>query len=350
MRQPDDMDDCPMPRPLRVLASISCSERPGSAFKEGISLPISCEEWFAIQSAIGQVSERVAQPITDHKGRPMTYWGGKKDEPPAPPALGTPRTEWGDSTTPRMGEVLQEHFYSPEWMLSMNLFEAGQKLERELAEANTRLEHLHSSYDVQAAELSAANERLNAPAIGNELGCSPPQEIMEWMWHMDLHLTEHDERHAGLALRAAWPPVKDWIARLKGDYVSLRNRLNAKVPEVEEQVRMAIVSFRLGDREAPVEVVPADLARDLGRRLAAAHATIDAAGAYEFRENILRGTMTDALERAEAAESAQDEAVAKERERCAKECELFGRNNPEDAAYYAKYIAAAIRSSSEGGA
>jgi hypothetical protein len=40
---------------------------------------------------------------------------------------------------------------------------------------------------------------------------SMPIEIQEWCWHMDLHLTEHDERHAGLALRAAWPHVSKWL-------------------------------------------------------------------------------------------------------------------------------------------
>ena len=39
-----------------------------------------------------------------------------------------------------------------------------------------------------------------------------PPEIQEWVWHLDLHLTEHDERHAGLALRAAWPHVRPYIA------------------------------------------------------------------------------------------------------------------------------------------
>lgn len=69
-------------------------------------------------------------------------------------------------------------------------------------------------------ELTAASAQS---AVGNEPGNALPQDVQEWIWHMDLHLTEHDERHAGLALRAAWPPVKDWIARLRGDYIALRN-------------------------------------------------------------------------------------------------------------------------------
>lgn len=40
---------------------------------------------------------------------------------------------------------------------------------------------------------------------------SLPEEIQEWCWHMDTHLTEHDIRHAGLALRAAWPHVSKWL-------------------------------------------------------------------------------------------------------------------------------------------
>jgi hypothetical protein len=38
-----------------------------------------------------------------------------------------------------------------------------------------------------------------------------PEEIQEWIWHLDLHLTEHDDRHARMALRAAWPKVRDYF-------------------------------------------------------------------------------------------------------------------------------------------
>ena len=63
-------------------------------------------------------------------------------------------------------------------------------------------------------ELSAAQSAL---AEKEREGWMPgrrhklPEEIQEWCWHMDLHLTEHDERHAGLALRAAWPHVSKWL-------------------------------------------------------------------------------------------------------------------------------------------
>lgn len=38
-----------------------------------------------------------------------------------------------------------------------------------------------------------------------------PDEIQEWCWHMDLHVTEHDLQHAGKALRAAWPHISKWL-------------------------------------------------------------------------------------------------------------------------------------------
>lgn len=50
------------------------------------------------------------------------------------------------------------------------------------------------------------------------------QDIQEWLWHLDLHLTEHDERHAGLALRAAWPHVRDYLASIRGTLIQLQNR------------------------------------------------------------------------------------------------------------------------------
>jgi hypothetical protein len=43
-----------------------------------------------------------------------------------------------------------------------------------------------------------------------------PDEVQEWIWHMDLHLTEHDLQHAGKALRAAWPQVRAYFMRRLG--------------------------------------------------------------------------------------------------------------------------------------
>ncbi len=38
-----------------------------------------------------------------------------------------------------------------------------------------------------------------------------PQDIQEWCWHLDLHLTEHDDRHRAMALKAAWPHISKWL-------------------------------------------------------------------------------------------------------------------------------------------
>lgn len=40
---------------------------------------------------------------------------------------------------------------------------------------------------------------------------SMPAEIQEWCWHLDLHLTEHDDRHRLMAYKAAWPHVAKWL-------------------------------------------------------------------------------------------------------------------------------------------
>ena len=36
-------------------------------------------------------------------------------------------------------------------------------------------------------------------------------DIQEWVFHLDLHVTEHDLSHAGKALRSAWPQVKKYF-------------------------------------------------------------------------------------------------------------------------------------------
>lgn len=74
-------------------------------------------------------------------------------------------------------------------------------------------------YDAYCQQLEAELAALRAPT-----GDAIPQEIQEWLWHMDTHLTEHDVRHAGLALRAAWPAVRDHFARIRGELIQLRNR------------------------------------------------------------------------------------------------------------------------------
>jgi hypothetical protein len=62
-------------------------------------------------------------------------------------------------------------------------------------------------------------------------GCPErPEDVREWMWHMDLHLTEHDERHAGLALRAAWPRVREWLETVERYWMNVRAALPVSVP------------------------------------------------------------------------------------------------------------------------
>lgn len=41
-----------------------------------------------------------------------------------------------------------------------------------------------------------------------------PRDTLEWIWHLDLHLTEHDLQHAGKALRAAWPHVRKYLTEI----------------------------------------------------------------------------------------------------------------------------------------
>ena len=50
----------PPPRPLSLLVEVPFSERPGPAFSDGISLPMTCEEWMTIRDALRQ---RAAQEI-----------------------------------------------------------------------------------------------------------------------------------------------------------------------------------------------------------------------------------------------------------------------------------------------
>ena len=88
--------------------------------------------------------------------------------------------------------------------------------------------HVVKAYNVKSPDGCVAFVKANDPNPKNVLfklvdallaaapqpAASPPEErtipeeVQEWIWHMDLHLTEHDDRHAGLALRAAWPSVR----------------------------------------------------------------------------------------------------------------------------------------------
>jgi hypothetical protein len=67
---------------------------------------------------------------------------------------------------------------------------------------------------INAARAEAA--KVVAEVVSGESTTDPnaPSDTLEWIWHLDLHLTEHDERHAGLALRAAWPHVRKYLVEL----------------------------------------------------------------------------------------------------------------------------------------
>lgn len=138
------------------------------------------------------------------------------------------------------------------------------------------------------------------------------------------------------------------VRELERELSAATERMNAPVPDVEGQV---VHASRTADGGA-FYAVPADLARDLGRRLS------------EARENLLvlrgyREQFLVACDQRNAAETARDEAVARERERCAKVCEAYaddlegGANNTtgDDQCKQigANECAAAIRGSSEGG-
>lgn len=59
------------------------------------------------------------------------------------------------------------------------------------------------------AKLAQRLQHASATTASDEV----PNDVMEWIWHMDLHLTEHDLIHAGRALRAAWPTVRAYLTR-----------------------------------------------------------------------------------------------------------------------------------------
>lgn len=61
----------------------------------------------------------------------------------------------------------------------------------------------------------------------SEKGRTRPEDVGEWMNHMDLHETEHDLVHAGKALRAAWPVVRAYIESLEHGHVNYHGHVNA---------------------------------------------------------------------------------------------------------------------------
>lgn len=90
--------------------------------------------------------------------------------------------------------------------------------EQVLARAQ-KMKNMPLIFDVASEQPNAAQERDEGngdPGLtGGDVPAAAPDEVREWMLHMDLHLTEHDERHAGMALRSAWPHVRAYIAQLQ---------------------------------------------------------------------------------------------------------------------------------------
>lgn len=149
---------------------------------------------------------------------------------------------------------------------------------------------------------------------------------------------------------------------LERELSAATERLNAPVPDVE-----AAVYQSEGIDGEDYEVVPADLARDLGRRLTEAQATsqhwLEKAHELQASERQLRAdqqhriqSYADLRAKFVAAESARDEAVAKKRPIYAQGYEA-GRRDERIGIVYANDILvermdgdiAAIRGSSEGG-
>jgi hypothetical protein len=61
------------------------------------------------------------------------------------------------------------------------------------------------------------------------------EEVQEWISHMDLHLTEHDIHHAGLALRAAWPHVRAYLSSVENERNTWKE-LAGPTPRTDELV------------------------------------------------------------------------------------------------------------------
>ena len=86
----------------------------------------------------------------------------------------------------------------------------------------------------------------------------------EWLDHMDLHLTEHDERHAGLALRAAWPHVRAHLADMTNERNTWREL--AKNAEARISAPSEIAPTRDAVLEQAAHLGDLMIARMKGRR------------------------------------------------------------------------------------
>lgn len=100
-------------------------------------------------------------------------------------------------------------------------------------------------YDHDNCLNDAATIRLCAQAI-RDVQNKPdaiPDEISEWIYHLDMHLTEHDTHHAGLALRAAWPEVRDFFMSLLPNKQAEEGRagcVNVPREPTEKMIRAAL--------------------------------------------------------------------------------------------------------------
>lgn len=82
----------------------------------------------------------------------------------------------------------------------------------------------------EKCQLSAMDADVLPPkeqvqGVGVDEGPYIPDDIAEWVGHLNLHLTEHDLPHAGKALRAAWPAVRSYYNDRIGVLVNALNLL-----------------------------------------------------------------------------------------------------------------------------
>lgn len=94
-------------------------------------------------------------------------------------------------------------------MSAISADELGKSLANALDERD-RLTEENETLRSEVLQWKAKFDEAVRPSIETRA----PKQVLEWIWHMDLHLTEHDERHAGLALRAAWPHVRKYLVEV----------------------------------------------------------------------------------------------------------------------------------------
>ena len=70
-------------------------------------------------------------------------------------------------------------------------------------------------------------------------------EIQQWIWHLDLHVTEHDLTHAGKALRAAWPQVRK-------HFVDLEKEQKAVIADLAMMIRRLDMALGHSNARHPI--------------------------------------------------------------------------------------------------